>query len=40
MRDINIVKVDLLKYKDSYHILDLDSTNPVILELKNLKPNF
>ena len=40
MRDIDIVEVDLPEYEDSYRMLGLDSANPVMLELKNLKSNF
>ena len=40
IRDIGTVGVDLPEYEDSYHMLGLDPTNPVMPELKNLKPNF
>ena len=40
MHDIGTIGVDLLEYEDFYCMLGLDSTNLVMLELKNLKPNF
>ena len=40
MRDIGTVGVDLPEYEDSCRMLGLDPANPVMPELKNLKPNF